>query len=417
MAAKSARTTADVEVKAAQSAARDASRTGSGKAAPSGVTLRGLIKFFSSLWLTVVCLSLGMVLIFIGTLAQVDLGLYKAQNEFFRSFFIYWGPQSAGWKIPVFPGGYLLGGVLFINLVTAHFSRFKLTKKKIGIWMVHVGIMLLLLGQFLTDLLSRESSMHLRNGQASNYSIAEREAELAVIDVTDADTDKVVAIPQGVLRHQGSITHAEMPFTVNVKKFFQNSMLEKLAPDAGPGPATQGVGSRVNVRELPHVTEMDKRDVPSAVVEIAGPQGAIGSWLVSEYVENAQHFKFNDRTYELVLRPRRFYEPYTLQLLKFQHDTYAGTDIPKNFSSRVMLQHPATGEKRETLIYMNSPLRYGGLTYYQAGFDPDDGGTILQVVRNPGWLTPYLACILVGAGLLVQFVTHLIGFVMKGRPA
>ena len=97
---------------------------------PPGQALQAL----ASLRLTVTLFALSMVLVFVGTLAQVDLGLYKAQNEFFRSFFIYWGPAGASWKIPVFPGGYLVGGVLLINLVTAHFTRFKLTRKKIGIW-------------------------------------------------------------------------------------------------------------------------------------------------------------------------------------------------------------------------------------------------------------------------------------------
>ena len=79
--------------------------------------LDSLVKFFTSLRLTVVCLALGMGLVFAGTLAQVDLGLYKAQNEFFRSFFVYWGPKGASWRIPVFPGGYLIGGVLLISFV------------------------------------------------------------------------------------------------------------------------------------------------------------------------------------------------------------------------------------------------------------------------------------------------------------
>src|SRR5678816_4028205 len=126
--------------------------------------LARLIKFFSSLRLTVVCLGLGLVLVFAGTLAQVDIGLYKAQNEFFRSFFIYWAPKGAGFRIPVFPGGYLLGGVLLINLVTAHITRFKFTRKKAGIWLIHVGLILLLLGQLLTDLLARESALQLGEG-------------------------------------------------------------------------------------------------------------------------------------------------------------------------------------------------------------------------------------------------------------
>ena len=44
-----------------------------------------IIQFFSSLKLTVVCLGLGLVLVFWGTMAQVEMGLYQAQNEFFRS--------------------------------------------------------------------------------------------------------------------------------------------------------------------------------------------------------------------------------------------------------------------------------------------------------------------------------------------
>ena len=377
-----------------------------------------LIRFFTSLRLTVVCLALALVLVFWGTLAQVDLGLYKAQNEFFRSFFIYWGPKGAGWRIPVFPGGYLIGGVLLINLIAAQLRNFTLKASKIGLWMVHFGLILLLLGQLLTDLLSRESTLHLREGEARNYSETEREAELAVVDVTDADTDKVVVIPQGVLATQKSIRSGAWPFTVRVKQFLANSIVQEQAPDAPQPPAaTQGIGPRATVKELPRVTEMDKRDVPSAVVEIETPQGSLGTWLVSEYIDQPQSFTSNNRTYRLALRPRRHYKPYSIQLLKFQHDLYPGTDIPKNFSSRILLQRAGTGEKREVLIYMNNPLRYAGETYYQSGFDPDNHGTILQVVHNPSWLTPYFSCVLVGVGLVVQFATHLLGFAFKRRTA
>jgi hypothetical protein len=377
-----------------------------------------LISFFTSLKLTVACLALGLLLVFLGTLAQVDLGLYKAQNEYFRSFLIYWGPKAADWKIPVFPGGYLVGGVLLINLVGSHFKRFHLSRDKIGIWMVHFGIILLLLGQLGTDLLSRESALHLREGEARNYSEVERQAELAIIDTTESDLDKVVAIPQGLLMHRKEIHHAELPFVVHVKSFFPNSIVDNRSSDAtGPPPATQGIGPRATVKEMPRVTDMDHRDVPSAVVEVVTPQGSLGDWLVSEFIEQPQSFTYNNRSYALVLRPRRFYKPYSIQLLQFRHDIYPGTDIPKNFSSRVHLQRPDTGENREVLIYMNNPLRYAGETYYQASFDLDNHGTILQVVHNPSWLTPYFSCILVGLGLVYQFATHLLGFTLKRRAS
>ena len=68
------------------------------------------------------------------------------------------------------------------------------------------------------------------------------------------------------------------------------------------------------------------------------------------------------------------------------------------------------------LIYMNNPLRYAGLTFYQASFEPgNDRVTILQVVRNPSWLIPYIACSLMSLGLVWQFTIHLVGFVGKRR--
>jgi hypothetical protein len=151
------------------------------------------------------------------------------------------------------------------------------------------------------------------------------------------------------------------------------------------------------------------------VIELVTPQGSLGSYLVSTYLAHPQELTRNGRRYQLELRPVRYYKPFTLHLLEFRHDKYPGTEIPKNFSSRVRVQRPDTGEDREVLIYMNNPLRYNGETYYQASFDQDNQGTILQVVRNPGWLTPYFACVLVAAGLVVQFVSHLMGFAARRK--
>jgi hypothetical protein len=178
---------------------------------------------------------------------------------------------------------------------------------------------------------------------------------------------------------------------------------------------TAGFGAGVWWRELPHETDTDKRDMPSGIVELIAPQGSLGTYLISGYLTRPQELTYNGRRYELALRPERYYKPFTIHLLEFKHDKYPGTDIPKNFSSRVRVQRPATGEDREVLIYMNNPLRYAGETYYQASFDQDNQGTILQVVHNPSWLTPYFSCVLVGAGLVVQFLTHLVGFAVKRK--
>jgi hypothetical protein len=400
-----------------------------------------IIKVFTSLRLTVACLALALVLVFLGTLAQEPLGLYAVQQRFFRSFFVDASALGAALhkladmimqgfghplaplnahevlskpRIPIFPGGYLIGGVLLINLIAAHWQRFQFSWKKSGIIMAHFGVILLLLGQLMTDLLSEESTLHLREGQTKNYSETERQAELAIIDTSDADSDKVVAVPQQSLMEQGEIRHAVLPFTVNVKRYLANSVIENRDDDSKEAPpGTQGFGPRLKVTEVPRVTVMDKRDVPSAIVEVVTPKGALGTWLVSEYLDRPQSFTVEGRAYQLALRPKRHYKPFSMQLLDFRHEIYKGTDIPKDFSSRVALNRPDSGEKREVLIYMNSPLRYAGETFYQASFDPDDKGSVFQVVCNPSWLTPYFSCVLVGAGLIVQFMLHLVPFIKR----
>ncbi len=379
--------------------------------------LKTLFNLFSSLKLTVVCLALGCVIVFWGTIAQVHLGLYKAQNEFFRSFLVYWPLDGSPPHIPIFPGGYLIGTVLLFNLFVAHFRYYQPGKRKIGIMLIHLGIVLLLLGQMLTDFLSRESVMHLRIGQTKNYSEAERAFELAVFDTTDKGSDKVVAIPCSLLARRGEVSNLEMPFAVRLKTFYANSQLaQQSQPGYQPVKTTAGFGSDAWWRDVPRETEMNRMDMPSATVEIATPKGSLGTFLVSAWLDRPQSFVFDGRSYELSMRQERYYLPFSLHLIEFRHDKYPGTDIPKNFSSRVRLQNLENGEDREVRIFMNNPLRYEGETFYQASFDPDDHGSVLQVVHNPSWLTPYFACVLVAAGLVIQFLGHLIPF-LKRRTA
>jgi hypothetical protein len=117
------------------------------------------------------------------------------------------------------------------------------------------------------------------------------------------------------------------------------------------------------------------------------------------------------------MRSARYYKPFSVTLQKFTHERYAGTEIPKNFSSRVTLIDPEQAVNRDVLIYMNHPLRYRGETFYQSGFQRDEQASILQVVRNPSVIAPYVACVIVAAGLLLQFGYHLSGFSRRHKAA
>ena len=402
-----------------------------------------IFNFLTSLKLTVACLLMAIVLVFVGTLAQVKLGLYVTQVQYFQSMFVYWTPSGSELKIPVWPGGWLLGGVLLVNLIAAHLKRFRFTWKKSGIFLIHFGLIALLIGQFLTEVFQVESYMVIENGGSKNYSEDGRKHELAVIDTTDPQQDKVVVIPESFLRAKGEIRDPQLPFTIRVKEFFVNSVPASAgsAPEGRQISSSQGFAKQMRLEERPITAKMNDENKPSALVEVVADNQSLGDWGLStwltkyplndrlrEYLmdlqrsrgmpvgtlaDDAQEFTHGGRTYALALRPVRYYKPYTIDLLKFTHARYKGTEIPKDFSSRIHLRNPETKEDREILIYMNNPLRYGGETYFQGGFLEQDAGTILQVVRNPAWLTPYFACIVVGLGLLVQFSMHFFGFLKK----
>ena len=382
------------------------------------LAVRSVRDFFVSLKLTVVLLALSLILVFASTLAQVDLGIYAVQEEFYRSFIAIW--HVGGIFIPL-PGGYLVGGLLLINLLSAHIYRLKLEWRKAGIQLTHSGLIVLLLGELFTGLWQEDFQMTISEGETKNYSESFRLYELAIIDTTDPKMDEVVAIPDAKLAGAALVQHPKLPFRVATKAYYPNTTLARrdaaaLSPAAAAVPvATRGVGSSVAVTPLPLTYKMNEMNVPSAVVELIGDEGSLGSWLVSPHLGAPQTLSHAGRTWRLELRIARAYKPFSLQLLKVTHDIYVGTDLPKNFSSRIKLTTPDGRDDREVLIYMNNPLRYGGYTFFQYQMDSSRGQTGLQVVRNPSWLLPYIACIMMTFGLLLQFGLSLRAFIAKRR--
>jgi hypothetical protein len=402
---------------------------------------RTVLTPLASLKLTVAMFALAMILIFLGTLAQVDEGIFTVLSKYFRSG-IAWIPFQAlvrfgqvflglspsaqlSGSFP-FPGGWLIGGVLLVNLLAAHTVRFKLTWKRSGILILHSGLVLLMVNEFVTGLFAVEGRMTIPANGTVNFVEDHRATELAIVDHSNPTSDDVVVIPGSFLRNGALIEHQALPFDVQVVRYMPNSDEPK---DMVPGKenlATAGDGLKQVVVELPEVsgTDPDQRpDMASAYVTFQKKNSgqSLGTYLVSTWwsiwwlpaSEQPQQVSVDGKTYDVFLRSKRTYKPYSIHLNEFRHDRYMGTDIPKNYSSQVRLVDNSRGEDRETMIYMNHPLRYAGETFYQSSFLAGDQGTILQVVRNPGWLLPYLACAIVALGLLIHFGLHLIGFLRQ----
>ncbi len=357
----------------------------------------------ASLQVTIVALALLMALVVLCTLAQTDLGTLGAVNTYMRSWLVWRHLPGLGVPVPVFPGGALVGLVLAVNLAAALVRRFEFSVRRLGLWVVHAGLVLLVAGEFVTGAFQVDAKMTIEEGQTADFLEDYHKMELAVTDLTDPAHPVEYGVPDSRLRTGARVPLPGTPVTLRVKRFYTNAQLAPLGPGGPPALADRGVGTGIRITEAPPATSDQEVNATSALVEPLAGGRSYGIWLVSTVLGAPQSFIHEGRTYALAMRARRYYLPFSLTLKKFSHDVYPGTQIPKNFSSLVHLSNPARGEERDVLIYMNQPLRYAGKTFYQASYGKGDTLSILQVVTNPGWLLPYISCSLITLGLLFHF--------------
>jgi hypothetical protein len=379
--------------------------------------LVSLFRALGSLRLTVFLLAASVILVFFGTLDQVKIGIRAAQEIYFESLLAFWhypetwpmGKALSWIPVPV-PGGYLVGPLLAINLVFSHIRHFKFKWRLLGISVIHIGVLMLLVGQLMTNLLQKEDYMWLDEGAKANFVRSFHQDELYVNRHKPDGTMGVFSYPYEDLREGQVIRPAQFPFELHVKRVFVNAAIQSGGSVEGRSRegVTRGLGAQFNlgVQDRESFHSDDQRDVRSAVVEVVQDGESAGTWLVSNVFEERfpeQEFSLGNEHYDIGLRYKKTYLPFTMTLLEFNHDRYPGTNIPRNFSSKVRVEHAQTDESQEVMIFMNNPLRYEGFTFYQASFAKQDTASMFQVVRNPGWLMPYIACTLVSIGLLYQF--------------
>ena len=107
----------------------------------SSLSLATLLSPLASLRLTVVLFFLSMVLVFAGTLAQIDHDIWYVINNYFRCWLAPIDVQvffPRHLDIPgtfPFPGGKAIGLALSINLLAAHALRFKVTGRGTKLWL------------------------------------------------------------------------------------------------------------------------------------------------------------------------------------------------------------------------------------------------------------------------------------------
>lgn len=300
-----------------------------------------------------------------------------------------------------------------------------LFKKRAGIVVLHLGIVMLMFSEWQVAKYGRENQMTLTEGETSTFLRDIRERELAIVERGGSE-DRVWVVPEHRLRSAAEseeiISGGLLPFPVRVREFYINSELKPLTREADV-PKAAGLGAVAMAVEQNPRTGMDELpDISSVYIDILDDDAdsVVSTHLVSQEAselrgEFAERVTVDGKTYDLYLRSMRTYRPWTVKLLDVSRTNYIGTSTPKDFRSKFVITEK-NGEEHEFTTWMNNPVRFGGETFYQQGYQniPGTGEvTTLQIVRNTGWMLPYIGCMVVAFGMFAQFGQTLVRFLNR----
>lgn len=361
------------------------------------------MRFLGSFYVTIGAMMGLMGIVCLGTVFQVNAGLYWVLDHIFNTWLIW--TTIFGITIPCFPGGWTIGTVFVINLIAKWIGR-PITRHNMGLVIIHSGIAILLVGAGISSRYAEELQLILPLNSPVNYAENHRVSELAISKILpksgSESESSIVAISP--IQSRQTIDLPEFPFIIQVIDSYPNVVINR-RPMPLPFPANRGIGLQVDVIPTRQINQQDGHQIPAALIDIqTRAQFSVGRWWVSHAFSEWQPVAINGQSYEIQLRPQRTQLGVTVQLDKFIHDMHPGTTIPAKFSSTITLNDPKTGEKRRAEISMNHPLRYRGYTWYQASFSENGNVSVLQLVKNPGWTVPYLACGIISIGLIYHLI-------------
>ena len=162
------------------------------------------LRLLTSMRLTVFCLACALVLVFAGTLAQVHLGLYITQERYFHSLFVFWGPAGSKLEDPGLAGGIPDRRGAAGQLDCSAFQAIQPLPQENGP-VPHPRRVNPAVRRAVPhgNLPGGELSCGWKRAKRGITPKAPRKNELAIVNVSDPNQDKVVSVPESRLAQKG----------------------------------------------------------------------------------------------------------------------------------------------------------------------------------------------------------------------
>ena len=437
---------------------KDATPFGPDGAAPALSVRNVLVKILAplaSLKLTVTLMALGILLVLFGTLALQDMNEFEGMKNFFRTwicfveyknffpknFFpnvIFDRPENVTGGF-YFPGGWIIGGLMALNLISAHAIRFRVqgtgTKLVSGLVMLAIGGLL----TWLVIMLGPD-----KDGFEGATQIQWKDIHWIV---TGGIFGLVIAAAaplanlEGTRRFERGLLMAAVALLGALTVF----LLYR-----GPEPVIDSSGLRILWQLLKGafagcvllggcILLFHKR--AGVVLLHGGLLLMMSNELVVYNLHAENRLRASEGESSNVLMDMKSPElaiidtssptqddvvVVPLSLLKKSgklHDDLLPFDVElvkylpnSTVDPEAGNLNPATRGDRDAKIWMNNPVRYQGETFYQSDYGVGPNGvkfSVFQVVTNTAWMIPYVGCMIVAVGLLFHFSLMLVRFLKR----
>ncbi|TDU73214.1 ResB-like family protein [Prosthecobacter fusiformis] len=372
-----------------------------------------LFDLLSSFGLAVIILSFLLLITFLGTLAQKDMGLLDSQRLYFDSWGLIHDFKIYGVVLPVpLPGGGLLMVLLFFNMLCGAVIRIRKGWRTVGVLISHLAIMFMLVAGFVSFLYKTEGAMPLFEGQASDQyqSYHERIIEVRRFDASGKGDETAMVIP---MNHFADLSPGkardffakDMPFEIQVTGYQRNANIVQA------GEEESGVIDGYRIQAVKHAKE-DEANVSAVEILVKSP-GAPQKAILWEGAFAPYTVKAGDSLYTIALARMKWKLPFAIRLEDFQRELHPGTMKAKKYTSHIT--KITNGKEDPMVVTMNVPVRDQGYVVYQASFSSGANGeqSVFTVASNPSDQWPLWSCVAVAAGLLIHFVMHFIRFLNR----
>lgn len=390
-----------------------------------------VFRVVASFGFATIILVLLLIITYLGTLEQVEHGLFESQKKYFDGLFVpnidlacclraMHLPYSGTLTLPLpLPGATLLMMLLFINMVAGGIIRIRKGLRNIGVIIAHFAILWMLVAGFASYVWKKDGNLALFEGQTADefQSYHDSVIEIERIEPAPKDGKRSALVIDGSMYKDltsgkaRTFTNKDLPFDLTVINYEVNCEPKRATAEqkwAADGYFLQRVEPRQEA----------EANLDGAYVKITDKKTKEEqSGLIWRAAAAPLSFKVGDDTYIVDLTRRRWKLPFAIRLDKFEREVHPGTDRARKFTSRAT--KITNGHEEKRVITMNAPVRDTGYVLFQASFSQDRGAngpmrSVFAVVWNPADKWPEYACYLAAFGLLLHLIIRAVMFARRG---